>query len=140
MRIYVLNLLLSYGCGTARKFLHSSGEHIDIQSMTCQWNKSWTPSSTIMTCDWIACFQPPAPPKATNLKVDRWFGKPVAFGEKILYVCDRGMKFEDDPDLSSIEFTCQDGEQDGSLRGFFNVPKQENWPKCVPGKSLSNPL
>ena len=32
-----------YVCGSARKFIADDKSEIDSISMTCQWNKTWTP-------------------------------------------------------------------------------------------------
>ena len=102
--------------------------------MTCQWDKTWTPTSQINTCDWVACLKPPIPPKSTFLRVSDWFGAPIPFGSQIRYVCERGYFFEDDPSQEDVKYTCQDGssEEHKDKRGFFDVPEKDTeWPRCL---------
>ena len=35
---------LTYGCGAAREFFYQDGTQSPTQSMTCQWDKTWTPT------------------------------------------------------------------------------------------------
>ena len=49
---YMANL--TYYCGSARQFLDSDGNHQPTQSMSCQWDKSWTPTPTLDPCDWVS--------------------------------------------------------------------------------------
>ena len=84
---------LTYTCGWAREFVEGGVE----QSMTCQWNKTWTPTHELAECDWVACLKPPTPPRSTNLRVTDWDGLPIKFGDKVHFVCDRGTLFEEDP-------------------------------------------
>ena len=131
-RNYMANL--TYYCGSARKFLDADGNHKPTQSMTCQWDKSWTPTPTLDPCDWVACLKPPTPPKSTHLRVSDWFGDPIPFGDQIRFVCDRGYFFEEDPAQVDVKYTCQDGKSEGfeEKRGFFDVPDLEaDWPRCL---------
>ena len=124
-RNYMANL--TYSCGAAREF--SSGL---TQSMTCQWNREWSPTQVLEPCDWVACLKPPQPPRTSNLRVSDWDGAPIAFGGTARYVCDRGMFFEEDPALVDQYYTCQDGSVTGNLKGFFDVPsEEEDWPRCL---------
>ena len=129
---YMTNL--TYSCGSAREFFYADGSHSPTQSMTCQWDRTWTPTSVLGTCDWVACLRPPLPPASTNLRVTHWFGDPVPFGEDVMFVCERGYYFEDDYSLKGVNYTCEDGLNVGleHLRGFFHTPdKDEDWPRCV---------
>ena len=134
---YVFPYIFRYRCGSAREFLNNDGEsHNPSLSMTCQWDKTWTPGPTLPPCDWVACLKPPAPPLATHLRVSDWFGPPIAFGDKARYVCERGYFFEDDPTQLDVQYTCQDGSHKDykDKRGFFDVPeKEEDWPRCLLG-------
>ena len=109
------------------------GDHIDSLSMTCNWDKSWSPGSEILDCDWVACLEPPQPPGYANMRVTNWFGDPIPFGENAMFVCERGMKFEDEPNKEYEEYQCQNGSLPGSLRGYFIVPKEDMWPRCITG-------
>ena len=40
---YMANL--TYRCGSAREFFYADGSHSPSQSMTCQWDKTWSPTS-----------------------------------------------------------------------------------------------
>ena len=135
---YVFPYIFRYRCGSAREFLNNDGEsHIPSLSMTCQWDKTWAPTSTLTTCDWVACLKPPVPPASTNLRVTDWFYEPIPFGEKIRYVCERGYYFEEDYSQIDVSYTCQDGSDSdlADKRGFFDVPHEElDWPQCVMGK------
>ena len=131
-RNYMANL--TYHCGSAREFLLSGGSHTLTESMTCQWDRTWTPKSEIHECDWVACLKPPIPPKSTFLRVTDWFGDPIPFGEQVRYVCERGYYFEEDPSQVDVKYTCQDGsaEEYKDKRGFFDVPEEEgDWPRCL---------
>ena len=125
-----------YYCGSARKFLSPEGEHIPSMAMTCQWNKTWTPDSEILPCDWVACLEPPRPPEYANLRVTNWFGAPIQFGDSVRFVCKRGMMFEEDPEIPFVEYTCQNGSLPGTDRGYFQIPAEDDWPRCVEGKYL----
>ena len=63
-RNYMANL--TYTCGSARMFLTSDGE-VDDQNMTCQWDKTWSPTHVLEDCDWVACLKPPPIPASTGL-------------------------------------------------------------------------
>ena len=102
-------------------------------SLTCNWNKTWSPDPHILACDCVACLQPTQPPQYANLVVNEWFGDPIHFGDKVRFVCERGMKFEDDPDREYEEYQCQDGSLPGTERGYFTIPEEEKWPRCVKG-------
>ena len=134
-----LKTSLSYECGSARKFKTSDG-HVQDYSMTCLWDKSWEPDYRLPgPCDWVACLKPPLPPASTNLRVTDWDGKPIAFGDIIRYVCQRGYSFEEDPAQLEQTYTCQDGTAPDTNRGFFDVPVEEDeWPKCLRGNSYEN--
>lgn len=110
--------------------------------MTCQWDRSWTPTTDLGTCDWVACLRPPLPPASTNLRVTHWFGDPIPFGEDIMFVCERGYYFEEDYNQHGVNYTCQDGLNVGleHLKGFFNIPeKEEDWPRCLLAPMCSDP-
>ena len=131
-RNYMANL--TYQCGSAREFFYSDGSQSASQTMTCQWDQSWTPTARLGQCDWIACLRPPTPPPSTNLVVTHWFGDPIQFGGQTMFVCKRGYHFEHDYHKTHVNFTCQDGITDGidGDRGFFDVPENdEEWPNCV---------
>ena len=122
-----------YTCGSAREFLSSSGSS-PTQRMTCRWDRTWTPTHVLHTCEWVSCLRPPPPPTWTNLRINDWDGKPIAFGEDAHYVCDRGMMFEEDPEQLEVTFTCQDGSDPTFTKGFFNIPTDEQeWLQCVQG-------
>ena len=137
---YMANL--TYHCGSAREFFYEDGTQAVTQSMTCQWDKTWTPTTELGTCDWVACLKPPTPPAHTHLFVNNWFGDTIAFGDQISFVCERGYKFEEDPQQYDVKYTCQDGsnEEYKELKGFFDVPeKEEDWPRCVLGPLCPKP-
>ena len=88
----------------------------------------------------MACLKPPLPPPASHLRVSDWFGEPIAFGDQVRFVCDKGFHFEEDPGMTDVRYTCQDGSEPGleSMRGFFDVPQnEEEWPNCVLGKEYN---
>ena len=131
---YMANL--TYHCGSAREFFYEDESQSVTQSMTCQWDKTWTPTTELGTCDWVACLKPPTPPASTNLRVTDWFGDPIPFGDEISFVCRKGYKFEEDPSQVDVRYTCQDGSnpEHKDKKGFFDVPEiEEDWPKCLLG-------
>ena len=131
---YMANL--TYHCGSAREFFYDNGTQAETQSMTCQWDKTWTPTTELGTCDWVACLKPPLPPLSRNLVVSDWFGDPIAFGDQIRFVCRKGYYFEEDPSQIDVKYTCQDGTNPDhkDKRGFFDVPENEDeWPRCMLG-------
>ena len=72
----------------------------------------------------------------TSLRVTDWDGKPIAFGDIVRYVCQRGYSFEEDPAQLEQTYTCQDGTAPDTNRGFFDVPVEEDeWPRCLRGNS-----
>ena len=134
---YMANL--TYDCGSAREFFYDDGTQAKTQSMTCQWDRTWTPSAELGECDWVACLKPPLPPASTHLRNTDWFGEPIPFGDQIRYVCERGYQFEEDPSQVDLYYTCQDGsdEEHKDKRGFFDVPSSEDeWQRCVLGNIL----
>ena len=93
-------------------------------------------------CHWVQCLQPPQPPASTRLKVTHWFGDPIAFGAEVMFVCERGHHFVGNYSMTHVNYTCQDGSQEGmeDLRGFFNVPSSEaEWPRCEVAPSCADP-
>ena len=89
------------------------------------------------------------------------FGDPIPFGESVSFVCEKGMAFEEDYHQTSFEVTCQvklhfqsylrtmfhlldffdqDGSESGSTRGYFLVPEEDEWPKCVRGEKVLQAL
>ena len=55
-----------------------------------------------------------------------WDGLPVDFNATVNYTCERGMKFEDDFDLSHQEALCNPG----------NTWTEPPWKTCVESKQL----
>ena len=109
---------------------------VESVSLTCDWNKLWFPSSDLPICDWVACLRPPDPPTWSDLWATQWSGQPVQFGETVKYVCDRNMFFEDDQTLDFLEYTCQNGSQPNTKKGYFDVSSEDNWPVCTDGKEF----
>ena len=105
--------------------------------MGCAWDKSWSPRNTIPGCDWVACLRPPLPPEYTHLRVTGWFGDPIQFGDRAKFVCERGMKFENEPDKVFEEYECMNGSLPGTERGYFKVPEENFWPRCLTGTVCS---
>ena len=92
-------------------------------TMTCQWNQTWLPTDSLLTCICKSisvllsisqlhpiladthCDVPPTPAPSYNL--DRnWDGNLVEFNTKINYTCSRGMKFKDDFNIAKQEALC----------------------------------
>ena len=95
--------------------------------MTCNWNKSWTPTNMLDKCVWIQCIDPPSPPQE-NQMISIWNGIPVEFGNTTSYKCsEEHLYFEADRNLLEWEITCQD---DGS----WQLPSP--WPRCLESKFL----
>ena len=65
--------------------------------MPCQWDRTWTDTTQLMSCDWVQCLKPPTPPKSAHLRVNYWDEQPIEFGDSVEFVCQRGFQFEDDP-------------------------------------------
>ena len=129
-RNYAANL--TYHCGAARQFVRSDGSTVDTLTMTCGWDRSWSGDTDLLPCDWVACLQPPKPPASTNLRHADWFGDIIPFGGWVRFVCERGMMFEDEPELEYVEYQCQDGSEEDTERGYFMIPsKDEDWPRCL---------
>ena len=82
----------SYTCGSARQFKSSSDSLYDQHSITCQWDKTWTGSTQLDECVWIACLKPPTPPPDKNLVNTDWDGRPIEFDGHAHFVCKRGYK------------------------------------------------
>ena len=100
---------LTYECGLARRFLDAETELLyDRKSITCNWNKTWTPSSELDSCVWVACINPPEPPSETNLEVE-WDGVPVNFTYNVSYSCSSDnlpTYFEEDEEMPQYNLTC----------------------------------
>ncbi|XP_059083342.1 sushi, von Willebrand factor type A, EGF and pentraxin domain-containing protein 1-like [Tigriopus californicus] len=123
---------LEFFCGPSRKFRNSDGNLYNSWTITCQWNKSWTPGTTLDTCTWFQCLSPPVPPKDANLKLMNTSTVPTEFNDKVFYECNQGHWFEQDRSQTNFSLTCQ---TDGS----FKVPLNNDWPKCVTTVFCSNP-
>ena len=136
-RNYMTNL--TYKCGSARKFIKDNAA-FDELTMTCQWNRSWTPTEILAPCDWVACLKPPTPPKSSNLRVTDWDGGVIQFGDPVHFVCERGFLFEEDVAQQEVTFDCQDGTVPGTRKGFFNNPDDDFWPKCLQGLKKQNKM
>ena len=100
---------LTYECGLARRFLDSESDLLyDKRSMTCNWNKTWTPSPELDSCEWVACIHPPEAPPFANLVVE-WDGLPVNFTHNVSYSCssdDVPTYFELDKKMLDYNVTC----------------------------------
>ena len=118
--------------------MKSESIKFDKMTMTCDWNKHWTPIRDLLPCDWVACLKPPNPPSWSSLGITGWFGEHVLFGHTIKYVCDRNMFFEDDKTLEFVEYTSQDCSNPDTTRGFFDVPAEDDWPICTDGIKFTN--
>ena len=118
---------LRYECGKARKFFsEEQNETYTERHMTCNWNTSWSPHSSLDPCVWVQCLHPPLPPAHTNLALV-WDGSPVNFTHSVSYVCrEEGLYFERDRDMTSYNITCLPG-------GQWDEPFK--WPKCIKCKS-----
>ena len=46
-------------------------------------------------------------------------------------MCERGTYYEDDPYVEYFDYQCQDGSKEGTERGYFEVPTEEEWPRCL---------
>ena len=53
------------------------------------------------------CLEPYPPPNGTGLIVSGWDGNLIEFEDKVIYICDRGRKFQDDFDQINVEATCK---------------------------------
>ena len=52
--------IFSYKCGAGRRFVDPvTKQPYYIRTMECQWNQSWTPTSSLDTCVWYQCVNPP---------------------------------------------------------------------------------
>jgi hypothetical protein len=131
-----------YRCGSAREFKKPDGSHVADYSMSCQWDKTWSPHYKLPgDCEWVACLRPALPPPSTHLRANDWDLAPIKFGDLAHYVCQRGFSFEDDPAQLEQTYTCQDGTVPKTTKGFFDVPKlEEDWPKCILGYYCSELL
>ena len=118
---------LRYECGKARKFFsEEQNETYTERHMTCNWNTSWSPHSSLDPCVWVQCLHPPLPPALTNLALV-WDGSPVNFTQSVSYVCrEEGLYFERDRDMTSYNISCLPG-------GQWDEPSK--WPKCIKCKS-----
>lgn len=116
---------LTYECGLGRKFLNPDlNIKYSQKNLTCNWNKTWTPENALDTCIWVACVNPPNPPKDSYLKL-KWDGMPVNFSSSVKYYCDSDDKqryLEHDRNALEYNLTCTN---DGS----WAVP--EVWPRCL---------
>ena len=133
--LYFLYFTPRYSCGSARKF-KVGDDHLPDYTMTCLWDKTWEPSHKLPgECDWVEGLKPPTPPASANLRVTDWDSQPIPFGDPVRYVCKRGFQFEEDPAQEDLVYNCQDGTAPDTVRGFFNVPTdEEEWPICVRGR------
>ena len=124
---------LIYECGLGRRFYNPDLNIKYTQSnLTCNWNKTWTPSNELDNCVWVACINPPKPPWANHLKLN-WDGVPVNFSSSVAYTCDsddRPRYFEHDRDALKYNVTCLN-------TGGWAVPA--TWPRCVDIITCSDP-
>ena len=82
--------------------------------------------SQLAPCVWHQCIDPPLPEDHGLKRI--WDEKPVEFGDKIRYECEKEtLFFEHDREISSFSLECLD---DGS----FDTPEDDDWLKCVSSK------
>ncbi len=120
--------LVSYYCGIARAFELPDSTTIHSQNLTCNWSGTWSPSiDTVVldctckikcwkVCSWLYiyvytlsgthCIRPPNPPSESGLEIVGWNKKPLEFFSNTSYMCQRGMKFDDDFHLEEQLAMC----------------------------------
>ncbi len=50
---------LSYSCGPGMRFQSPSGTPYYTRSIQCNWNRTWTPTTTLDSCVFYQCINPP---------------------------------------------------------------------------------
>ena len=123
---------MRYECGLARRFynleLSSNGTYQE-RMMQCNWNRSWTPESSLDPCVWVQCINPPPPPGGSGMRFV-WDGSPVEFGQNVSYVCEEeGLYFEAGREISEFNVTCL---TDGSWKDVV-------WPRCISSVNCTDP-
>ncbi len=116
---YYHEAIVSYTCGTAMGFKLSNGTVIDEYKLTCGWNNEWDVSTTLPTCVWTHCLQPPVPENIELL--EDWNGQPIEFNYTIPYKCVRGQRFLRDVNIESADAICRAG----------NIWEKPYWGVCV---------
>ena len=114
---------LRYQCGLARKFQDSETErYYSERWMSCNWNKTWSPTDQLDPCVWVQCINPPAPPEDTRLAL-LWEGQPVHFQDNVSYTCHSdNLYFELDKEMVEYNVSCLED-------GTWDAP--EVWPVCL---------
>ncbi len=117
---------LYYKCAPARAF-NVSGTIQQSVSMSCGWDKQWTPADTLPHCSWTHCEEPPEPAPVNFTQLERvWDGEMVELDVTINYTCIRRQKFLSDFGLDKQEATCR-------RENKWDTPPQ--WLQCVESKS-----
>ena len=50
-------ILRRYHCGSAREFHYADGSQSPSQAMTCLWDKTWSATTQLGDCQWVACLK-----------------------------------------------------------------------------------
>ena len=124
---------LLYECGLARQFYSPEMDiTYDQRNITCNWNKTWTPANAIDYCVWVACINPPRPPRESHL-ISLWDGDPVNFTASVGYECvsdDVPRYFENDKNQLTYNVSCLES-------GNWAVPM--TWPRCLDSIECGEP-
>eukprot|EP00094_Tigriopus_californicus_P011789 TCALIF_11387-PA protein Name:"Similar to Svep1 Sushi, von Willebrand factor type A, EGF and pentraxin domain-containing protein 1 (Rattus norvegicus)" AED:0.18 eAED:0.20 QI:5/0.76/0.61/0.96/0.43/0.51/31/0/2019 len=99
----------------------------------CQWNQTWSVTSSMLSCELTHCWEYPVPPPPSNMnRSTHWNDVRVALGTKTTYECGPNMYFEgqDRPENRTLDLECL------TSTGTFAVP--DPWPVCVLAPSCPN--
>ena len=125
---------LGYRCGPERMFRNASVAEGDEGTLylermiTCQWDKTWTPSNTLEACAWLRCLRPPTPPDEANLVLHEWDGEPVEFEDEVEFRCKPEHYFRQNRSQISLFLKCN---EDGSFLLPKDIHGNSYWPECV---------
>ena len=50
-------ILCRYHCGSAREFHYADGSQSPSQAMSCLWDKTWSATTQLGDCQWVACLK-----------------------------------------------------------------------------------
>lgn len=136
---------IEYQCGAGKRFSISENVTELSQTLSCQWDGSWSPTADLSDCIrkdkatimiWkrncvtrtffpaSSCINPPIPPNDTHLVVLYDFANEteIAFGDVVFYQCEEGFFFEEDFFMKNFTIDCQPS-------GSFIEPGQ--WKRCL---------
>ena len=125
---------LDYQCPPGKAF-QLGPDNISVnQTLACQWDQSWTPPGSNMTCIWTHCVNPPVPTSTLSAfemhpSPNLTAGELIDINASVEYICPSGTKFANDIGVKALKAVCRPNNQ-------WEEPV---WDKCIETKYCDSP-